>query len=99
MVFAKSTFMAEGPGLETHAHQNSAGGALSADAQAGESHDQAFKRTLLFVAIGAASAGLAFAVVRATLTRPPADPTTERIQQLIDEANRLLKALDEKKPD
>ncbi len=91
--------MAEGPGLETYAHQNSTGGALCGDAQANVPHDRAFKRTLLFVAIAAASAGLAFAVVRATLMRAPADPTTERIQQLIDEANRLLKALDEKKPD
>jgi hypothetical protein len=42
---------------------------------------------------------LAFAVIRATLLKPPSDPTTERIQQLIDEANRLLKQLDDKKPD
>jgi hypothetical protein len=54
-------------------------------------------RMLLFVAIAAASEGLAFAIVRATLSRAPSDPTTERIQSLIDEANRLLKQLDEKK--
>jgi hypothetical protein len=53
---------------------------------------------LVFVAIAAASAGLAFVIVRATLARPPSDPTTERVQQLIDEANQLLKQLDEKKP-
>jgi len=29
---------------------------------------------------------------------PPADETTERIQGLIEEANRLIRALDEKKP-
>lgn len=54
-------------------------------------------RTLVFVCIAAASAGLAYAVVRSTLQRPPADPTTERIQSLIDEANRLLRALDDQK--
>jgi len=60
--------------------------------------DASLLRLLLLVALAAASAGLAFAIVRATLARPPSDPTTERIQQLIDEANRLLKQLDEKKP-
>ncbi|MBD5635584.1 MAG: hypothetical protein IAI49_13995 [Candidatus Eremiobacteraeota bacterium] len=93
--------MAEGPGLETYAnHTNSqsaspAEGALTA--QAGG--DVALKRTLLVVGIAAASAGIAYAIVRVTLGRSPADPTTERIQQLIDEANRLLKQLDDKKPD
>jgi hypothetical protein len=54
-------------------------------------------RTLAFIGIAAATAGLAFAVVRMTMRRPPADPTAERIQSLIDEANRLLKQLDEEK--
>jgi hypothetical protein len=31
--------------------------------------------------------------------QPPGDETTERIQALIDEANRLIKTLDEKKPE
>ncbi|GAC1302670.1 MAG: hypothetical protein NVS2B3_06740 [Vulcanimicrobiaceae bacterium] len=57
------------------------------------------RRALIFVGIAAASAGLAYGIVRATLARPPSDPTTERIQQLIDEANRLLKQLDDKKSD
>jgi hypothetical protein len=36
--------------------------------------------------------------LRATLRRPvPSDETTERVQALIDEANRLIKTLDEKK--
>jgi hypothetical protein len=69
-----------------------------ADAQTLAQRDVALKRALVFIGIAAASAGLAYAIVRATLTRAPADPQTERIQQLIDEANRLLKALDEKKP-
>jgi len=53
-------------------------------------------RTLLVVGAALASAALVFAVIRATLSRTPADPTTERIQALIDEANRLLKQLDDK---
>jgi hypothetical protein len=52
----------------------------------------------VYVGLVAVSAGIAFAVVRATLTRAPVDPTTERIQALIDEANRLLQELDDKKP-
>jgi len=54
-------------------------------------------RTLVFIGLAAATAGLAFAIVRSTLQRPPSDPTTERIQSLIDEANRLLKQLDDQK--
>ena len=92
--------MADGPGLETYAnHTNSATDAPADGALQNAGGDAALKRTLLFVAIAAASAGLAFAVIRATLLKPPSDPTTERIQQLIDEANRLLKQLDDKKPD
>jgi hypothetical protein len=95
--------MAEGSGLETYANHTNA---TTTSTPAGDeseavaaSGDAALRRTLLVVAIAAASAGLAFAIVRATLTRRPSDPTTERIQQLIDEANRLLKQLDDKKPD
>ncbi len=94
--------MAEGSGLETYAnHANSATSESPGETAAPEviGADAGLKRTLLIVAIAAASAGLAFAIVRATLLRPPADPTTERIQQLIDEANRLLKQLDDKKSD
>jgi len=45
------------------------------------------------------AAGHVGALIRATIAGPPADPATERIQALIDEANRLLKQLDEKKPE
>jgi hypothetical protein len=96
--------MADGSGLETYSnHANSTSSATaSASAAGGQTQaerDAALKRALLFISIAAASAGLAYAIIRATLTRAPIDPTTERIQQLIDEANRLLKQLDDKKPD
>jgi hypothetical protein len=92
--------MADGPGLETYAnHTNEAEAQAAGAAPDGASGDATLKRTILFIAVAAASAGLAFAVIRATLLKPPSDPTTERIQQLIDEANRLLKQLDDKKPD
>jgi hypothetical protein len=75
----------------------SANGSSGAQAEAPAKRGGSLRRTLLFVGIAAASAGIAFAIVRATLARPPQDPTTERIQSLIDEANKLLKQLDEKK--
>jgi divalent metal cation (Fe/Co/Zn/Cd) transporter len=54
----------------------------------------------LFIALAVLGLGVAigFAVIRAVLGARPSDPTTERIQSLIDEANRLLKELDDKKP-
>ncbi len=93
--------MAEGSGLETYAnHSNSTTAAPAENGLGAEpGADAALKRALIFIGIAAASAGLAFAIIRATLMRAPADPTTERIQQLIDEANRLLKQLDDKKPE
>ena len=55
-------------------------------------------RTLVWLGIAGASAALTFFVLRATMRRrAPSDETTERIQDLIDEANRLIKTLDEKK--
>jgi hypothetical protein len=59
--------------------------------------ESAVWRTLAIVAIAAASAGLTFAIIRIALQRPVADPTTERIQSLVEEANRLLKQLDDQK--
>ena len=59
----------------------------------------ALGRTFVWLGIASASAALTFFVLRATV-RPHArqsDETTERIQALIDEANRLIKTLDEKK--
>ena len=54
-------------------------------------------RTLVWVGVAGLGAVVAFAVVRALLNRRPADPTSARIQQLIDEANHLLKTLDEQR--
>jgi len=54
-------------------------------------------RTLVYIGFVALSAGIAYAVMRATPAPRPVDPTTERIRTLIDEANRLLKELDDKK--
>ncbi|HET9028799.1 MAG TPA: hypothetical protein VFN49_01365 [Candidatus Aquilonibacter sp.] len=54
-------------------------------------------RTLIWIGVAGIGAAVAFTVVRALLNRRPADPTSERIQQLIDEANHLLKTLDEQR--
>jgi len=56
-------------------------------------------RTLAWLGIAGASAALTFFVLRATVftSQAPSDETTDRIQALIDEANRLIKTLDEKK--
>jgi len=59
--------------------------------------DAAVTRTLIWIGVAGLSAALAFTVVRAMVTRQPADPTSQRIQQLIDEANQLLKTLDDQK--
>ncbi len=55
------------------------------------------QRTLVGVAIAAVSAAITFFFVRGAMRRAPVDETSERIQSLIDEANRLLRTLDEKK--
>jgi hypothetical protein len=55
------------------------------------------QRTLIGIAIAAVSAAVTFFVVRNAMRRAPLDETSERIQSLIDEANRLLRTLDEKK--
>jgi hypothetical protein len=60
-------------------------------------HDQNVTRTLLWIGVAGLSAALAFTLVRALMMRRPGDPTSQRIQTLIDEANQLLKTLDDKK--
>ncbi len=78
------TDQSSAPGAEGAADQTRAGFPL--------------RRTLVWFGIAGASAALTFFVLRATMRRPvPGDETTERVQALIDEANRLIKTLDEKK--
>lgn len=59
--------------------------------------DASVARTLVWIGVAGLTAALAFTVVRALVNRRPADPTSQRIQQLIDEANELLKTLDEQR--
>lgn len=54
-------------------------------------------RTLVWIGVAGLSAALIFTATRALLMRQPADPTSQRIQQLIDEANQLLKTLDDQR--
>lgn len=54
-------------------------------------------RTLIWIGVAGLSAAVAVTVVRALMNRRPADPTSQRIQTLIDEANQLLKTLDEQR--
>ncbi|MDQ2663367.1 MAG: hypothetical protein M3Y18_04940 [Candidatus Eremiobacteraeota bacterium] len=58
---------------------------------------RALTKTFIWVGVAGLSAALAFAVVRAMLARQPSDPTSQRIQHLIDEANQLLKTLDDQR--
>ena len=56
-------------------------------------------RTLLWIGAAGLVAGVAIGVAIAVLRqhRPEPDETSQRIQQLIDEANQLLKTLDEQR--
>jgi len=59
--------------------------------------DARLTNTLLWIGVAGVTAALAFTVVRMVMSRRPPDPTSQRIQQLIDEANQLLKTLDEQR--
>ncbi|MGH7736366.1 MAG: hypothetical protein ACREMP_00610 [Candidatus Tyrphobacter sp.] len=56
-------------------------------------------RTLLWIGAAGLAVGVGFAAVRLVLLsrRPQPDETSRRIQQLIDEANQLLRTLDEQR--
>lgn len=58
-------------------------------------------RKMLWIGLGVGVAGLAAAlaylIYRLASNESDEDPTTQRIQHLIDEANSLLKALDEQR--
>lgn len=79
----------------TQTQQQQTGEILGGNGQPGQTRDVA--RTLVWVGVAGLSAALAFTVVRALLARQQPDPTSRRIQQLIDEANQLLKALDDQR--
>jgi hypothetical protein len=91
--------MSEAPEVEKHESYTSNGSATEKAAEV-ETPEQSgaggLFRAILITAVALASVALVFAVVRSMVRRAPADPTTERIQGLIDEANRLLKQLDDK---
>ncbi len=73
-------------------------GVSSAEPPVHESHGPSpVTKTLIVVGIAGLSAALAFAVVRAFVKRQPVDPTSQRIQMLIDEANQLLRTLDDQR--
>ena len=57
----------------------------------------AVRRVLFWAGVAGFCAIATYAVIRAATHRVPNDPTSERIQSLIDEANRLLRTLDDKK--
>jgi hypothetical protein len=63
--------------------------------------ERGFARTLFWIGIGvsvaALGATLAYLSLRIVAAGRREDPTTQRIQELIDEANSLLKALDEQR--
>ena len=88
--------MADAPGIETYANHTNSVTATPPPTDPGNGN-AVRTRVLAFVSIAALSAGVAYGIVRIMLSRVPTDPTTERIQQLIDEANRLLAQLDDKK--
>ncbi|MGH7729547.1 MAG: hypothetical protein ACREM2_12275 [Vulcanimicrobiaceae bacterium] len=83
-------------GTETLADRVNGAVPPAGDEAAQPQRDRALGGALAFGAVAAVCAIVAFAIVRRTLARRPIDPTTERIQTLIEEANRLLRALDEK---
>ena len=74
-------------------------GVSSAEPAAHEHESPGFPvtKTLIWFGIAGLSAALAFTVVRALVKRQPVDPTSQRIQTLIDEANHLLRTLDDQR--
>jgi hypothetical protein len=58
-------------------------------------------RKMLWIGLGVGATGLtlglAYLFFRLATRGTAEDPTTQRIQELIDEANHLLKALDEQR--
>ncbi len=63
--------------------------------------ERSFARALFWIGLGvsvaAVGATLAYISLRLASAQGREDPTTQRIQELIDEANSLLKALDDQR--
>jgi len=62
-----------------------------------DERDSNVTRTLIWIGVAGLGAALAFTLIRSMTANRSNDPTTQRIQQLIDEANHLLKSLDDKR--
>ncbi len=62
-----------------------------------QSQDHRLVRTLMWIGIAGLGAAVAYTAVRVLMSRPAPDPTTQRIQSLIDEANELLRTLDDRR--
>ncbi len=69
---------------------------MNGDSNADE-RERNVAQTLIWIGVAGLTAALAFTVVRVMTSRRPPDPTSRRIQDLIDEANRLLKTLDDQR--
>ena len=82
---------------QVHNDQQSSAASAETTAPQQQASDANIMRTLVWIGVAGLSAALAFTVVRSVLARKPADPTSQRIQQLIDEANQLLKTLDDQR--
>ncbi len=75
-------------------------GATPAVEAAPTQKSNAAARTAIWTGVALGTIGtatVAFFVVRSLWKQRPADETSERIQALIDEANRLIRTLEEKK--
>jgi hypothetical protein len=73
------------------------------ESEGSEREERHFARAFLWIGVGIGVVGVGAAVAYAIATavarahRPAGDPTSQRIQELIDEANSLLKTLDEQR--